>query len=400
MSALFSFVQPFTHMIVRGDFYMNNFIKCLLLTVVTALLSFSLMSAKESEEVLPNAYVLMEAETHTIIEGKNENIRLNAGYLSKLMGLLLIAEDIESGEYSLTDTLTASDSVKGTKGSVIWLESGDNITVEELLKSVIIGNANDAMTVLAERSAGSIESFVMDMNARAFDLGLRDTFFTSPYGYFDENEYTTAHDMAVICCELAKHEVLLPYFSTWRDFVKNGKTELVNENTLARTYERHIGFKACHSDESGYCIAEGGRNESGTTFIVVALGTENEDVSFKTAKKLLKSGFSGYKVTLTMFPDEMMRPLSIRNGVESGVELGIAMQGKVAVSKSSKELRTRVVIPDYITAPVKAGQKVGTAAFYNDDTLVFETDIITKSAVAKLDWYYVFKEMLLNLTVK
>lgn len=379
---------------------MHRYIKFGFLTIAAVILACSLMSAKESDGPPPKAYVLMEAETQTVIEGQNENIRLNAGYLSKLMSLLLVAEDIERGEYSLTDTLTASDSVTGTKGSVIWLESGDTITVEELLKSVIIGNANDAMTVIAERSAGSVETFVMDMNARAFELGLRDTVFTSPYGYYDENECTSAHDMAVICCELAKHEVLLPYFSTWRDFVKNGQTELVNENTLARTYERHIGFKACHSDDSGYCIAEGGRNESGTAFVAVVLGAENDDVSFKTAKKLLKSGFSGYKVMLTMFPDEMMKPLSIRNGVRSSVELGIAAQGKAAIPKESGKLRTRVVIPDYIDAPVRAEQKVGTAAFYNNDTLVFETDIITKSDVAKLDWYYVFKEMLLKLTVK
>lgn len=368
--------------------------------ILAVFLVCSVMSADIPGEKQSKAYILMEAETHRILESQNEDIRLNAGYLSKLMGLLLIAEELDNGEYSLTDTLTASDSVKNTKGSVIWLESGDSLTVEELLKSVIIGNANDAMTVLAEYSAGSIDKFVMDMNAKAFDLGLRDTIFTSPYGYFDEKEYTTAHDMAVICCELSKHECLLPFFSTWRDFVKNGQTELVNENTLARTYDLHIGFKACHSDQSGYCIAEGGRNDNGTTFISVILGAESDDISFKMAKSLIKKGFSGYKVVLTMFPEEMMKPLNIRNGTSQSVEIGLASHGKAAIPKAAGELRTRIVIPDYISAPVKSEQRVGTAAFYNDDTLVFETDIITKSAVDKLDWYYVFRKMLCKLIKK
>ncbi|MCR5601088.1 MAG: serine hydrolase [Ruminococcus sp.] len=376
---------------------MKKIIKSFAIAAAGVFLTFSLISADESCEKAPAAYVLMEAETHSVLEGKNEDMRLNAGYLSKLMGLLLIADDIDSGEYGLTDIVTASDNVKNTKGSVVWLESGDEMSVEELLKSVIIGNANDAMTVLAERSSGSVEQFVMDMNAKAFDLGLRDTVFVSPYGYYNEKEYTTAHDTAIICSELAEHECLLPYFSTWRDFVKNGRTELVSENTLTRTYERHIGFKACHSAESGFCIAEGARNEKGTTFIAIALGAENESVSFGCAKKLLKSGFRGYKVLPTVFLEEMMKPLDIRNGVASSVELTLASQGAAAVPKAAGELRARVVIPDYISAPVKERQKVGTAAFYNEDTLVYETDIITKTAVDRLDWCYVFKNTLYKM---
>lgn len=358
------------------------------------------MGAAESEEPEPKAYVLMEAETHTVLNELNADKRLNGSYLTKLMSVLLIAEDIQNGEYSLADELTASESVTNTKGAVIWLESGDKITVEELLKSVIIGNANDAMTVLAEKSAGSIKSFVMDMNAKAFDLGLRDTRFVSPYGYYSPDEYTTAHDMAVICCQLAEYDFLAPMFTTWRDFVKGGRTELVSENTLTRTYDRHIGFKACHSDEAGYCIAEGGRNENGSTFVSVVLGSENEDISFGTAKRLLRSGFSGYKVTFTMFPDEMLAPVKVKNGTASAVEIYLKEQGKAAVPKGSGELRARVVIPEYLTAPVRIGQPIGTAAFYNDDMLVYETELLTKNAVPKLSYSYVLGKLLEKMMEK
>ena len=257
-----------------------------------------------TEEYKSEAYVLMEADTQTVLEEKNADKRLNAGYLSKLMGILLVAEKISSGEFSTDDVLTASDSVKNTKGAVIWLEQGDKISVEELLKSVIIGNANDAMTVLAERVSGDVATFVMDMNARGFDLGLRNTWFISPYGYYYAEEYTTAHDVAVICSELAKHGFLTKYFSTWRDFVKDGKVELVNENVMSRDYSMHIGFKACHSAESGYCTAEGGRNDSGNTFVAVSLGNDSGESAYSNVKSLLKKGFRNYKVTLTMFPDE------------------------------------------------------------------------------------------------
>ena len=344
-----------------------------------------------------NAYILIEAETKSVIEEHYSDLKLNSGYLTKLMSILLIAESIAEGEMTLSDELTASESVRNTKGSVIWLECGDKITVEEHLKSVIIGNANDALTVLAEKVSGDVGSFVMDMNAKAFDLGMRSTQYISPYGYYNENEYTSAHDMALVCAELTKYDFLTPYFSTWRDFVKDGKVELVSENMLTRKYSRHIGFKSCHSDESGYCIAECGRDESGNTFIAVSLGADSEDTAYDTVLSLLKNAFRKFKVTLTMFPEEMLRPLRVIGGTEAAVEIGLAAQGKVTVPKAQSELRTKVVLPEYLNAPVNIGQPIGCAAFYSGDTLVYETEITVKRDIPSLTFGYVLKNVLLKL---
>lgn len=346
------------------------------------------------------AYILIETGTGTVLEEHNSDMHMNAGYLSKLMSLLLIAEDIETGKFSFDDELTAPQSVYGTKGSVIWLEPGDKLTVDELLKGAVIGNANDAITVLAERSEGSLEAFTARMNSRAFDLGLRNTAFYSPHGYYDEREYTTAHDIAVICSELAKFDFMQSYFKTWRDFIREGQTELVNENTLARTYEQHIGFKASHSDQSGYCIAEGGESEDGTSYIAVVLGAADEDMSFSTAKQLVKKGFSDYRVTVPGFLDELLRPVRVKDGVDMAVEVGLRSQSTIVIPRGVSELSNVIVMPEYVSAPVEKGQKIGTAAFYNGDTLVYETDIITKSNVEKLSYGYIFKKMLLNLIEK
>lgn len=353
---------------------------------------------KEENLPLPASYVLIECRTGTVLREHNMREHLNAGYLSKLMSLLLIAEDIQAEEYALDTELTASQSVMGTKGSVVWLEPGDKMTVEELLKSVIIGNANDALTVLAERSCGDIDSFVMEMNSRAFDLGLRDTAFYSPYGFYDEREYTTAYDMAVICAELQKHDLLLPYFKTWRDFVADEQVELVNENTLSQTYKRHSGFKASHSEQSGYCIAECGSSEDGTAFIAVVLGAENEDISFGNAKQLINSGFSDFKVTDSYFPDEMIKPVKVKNGVESAVELALAEQGSIVIPRGTAQLSMVSVIPDYLDAPLSKGDCVGRAVVYNGKNLVFETDIIVKNDVKKLTFPFLLRKVLLNIT--
>lgn len=380
---------------------MERFMKKILAVFAAAALWLSCsifpeVSAGESDLI----YILTESETGTVLEENRSDEKVNAGYLTKLMSLLLVAEDIETGKYSLETELTASQTVYGTKGAVVWLEPGDKMTVDELLKAVIIGNANDAMTVLAERSEQSVESFVSRMNSEAFDYGLRDSAFYSPYGYYDEREYTTAHDLAVICSHLAEYSFLEPYFKTWRDFIKEEQTELVNENTLARTYDRHIGFKAAHSEQSGYCIAEGGRSEEGTVFIAVILGAPDEDTSFSTAKNLVKKGFSDYKVTVPGFLDELMRPVKVRNGVDSAVELRLKSQRAVVVPRGVSELSNVVVIPEYVSAPLEKGQKIGTAGFYNGDTLVYETDIVAANDVERLTLWYVFKKMLLNLIEK
>ncbi len=346
------------------------------------------------------AYILIEAETGTVLEEHNADVQMNAGSMTKLMSLLLVAEDTETGKYALDTELTASQSVQGTKGAVIWLEPGDKLTADELLKGAIIGNANDALTVLAERSERSLEDFTARMNSEAFDMGLRNTAFYSPHGYFDEREYTTAHDLAVICSKLVKFKQLEPYFKTWRDFIKEGQTELVNENTLARTYDRHIGFKAAHSEQSGYCIAEGGRDENGTTYIAVILGADSEETSLPAAKKLVKKGFSDYRVTVPGFLDELLRPVKVRNGVDSAVEVGLRSQNTIVIPKGVRELSNVVVIPEFVDAPLRKNQKIGTVAFYSGDSLVYETDIIVKNDVKKMSYGYVFKELLLNLIEK
>ncbi len=370
----------------------------LIMTLLCALLVIPVSASAESAKPYENAnaYVLMEMTTETVLAEKNGDKQYNCGYLSKLMSLLLIAEDIETGRYLLSTELTASKSVEGTKGAVIWLEPGDKITVEELLKSVIIGNANDAMTVLAEKSEQTTEKFVMRMNSEAFDLGMRNTAFYSPYGSADEREYSTAHDIGIVCCRLARYEFLREYFRTWRDFVKEGKTELVSENSLARTYDRHIGFKACHSDMSGHCVAEGGMNEGGTCYISVILGAEDTDTALSGAKKLVNTGFHDYKVTATMFPDEMMRPLNVKGGTEETVPVRIRSQERIVVPRGVKELCTVTVLPEYVSAPLKKGQRIGTAGFYSEKELVCETDIIVDDDVEALSYSYILSKMLLN----
>ena len=352
--------------------------------------------AAEEPEIPAAAYALMEAETGTLLLESHSGDRLPCGAMAKLMTAYLAAEQLEQENWTADTVLTATDAVTGTKGAVIWLTAGEEMTVGDLLKGLIVGNANDAAIVLAAAVSGDTETFVMDMNACAFDLGMRDTWFTSPWGSPDDGAYTTAADLARLCCALAKQECLREYFRIWRDFLRGDATELVNENTFARTDETSIGFKACHSEKEGFSIAAGAER-SQMQCVAVVLGCGDTDSRFTLAKQLLRKGFSGWKVVQPGFSGEFLYPVQVRGGVERAV---LAEPGKLkglAIPRSCGELETVMVLPRYVQAPVRKGQKLGQAAFYQGDTLLYETDVAAAAAVDVRNYWDTLREITVKM---
>ncbi len=340
--------------------------------------------------------LLMETETGAVIKESGGYDKTAQGTLNKLMTVLLAAEEIESGNLKMDMELTVSSSVEGIKGAVIWLMPGENITVEELLKAIIIGNANDASIVIAEEIGGSEEEFVDMMNARAFELGMRNTAFRNAAGYDCDGQYSTAYDVALLCRELLKHEFLYSIMTTWTDTVRNGQTEVVNENKLVRSYDGITGLKAAHSDESGYCLALSAQR-NGKSYIAVVLGSCDEDERFSAAKSLMSVGFSSYKLTTPSFSGEFIRPLEVKGGVDRAVEITTGNLSGLVVPENNGEIETVIFMPEYLYAPIKKGQKVGTVGFYNGDTLLHETDLITENAVKKVTFIDSLDNILHNM---
>ncbi len=355
-------------------------------------------NAAHAEEETPKAaaYVLMECSTGKILDEENSSLRLPAGTMVKLMTAFLVGEKLESGQWNADTEFTVSDCVNGTKGAVIWLMSGEVMTVGDLLKGLIIGNANDAAAVFAEKISGSRDDFVMDMNARAFDLGMNDTRFTSPDGFNDDDSYSTARDLGILCCALSDMECLSEYFTTWRDFLRDGGTELVNENTFARTYEGIIGWKASHSDSTGWCIAAGAEKNDMKCAAIV-LGAGDEDSRFALSRQLLKDGFSKYVLTLPGFSSEFMKPVTVRGGVSENVDVEAEGLSGLVVPKADTSLKTVLVLPKYICAPVEKGRRVGSIAFYNGDTLLLETDLVAAENVEAMTIRTAVEKMLVKL---
>ncbi len=338
------------------------------------------------------AYVLIEAETGCILKSEYAEEKRPVGSLAKLMTAYLTAQAIEKQEISPDTVMTAGESVSGMKGAVIWLKPGDSITIRELLLGLLTGNANDAAAVLADRISGSADKFVMDMNAAAFDLGMKSTRFTSPQGFDDAQAYSTANDMARLCCAVLKCPELQECLSTWRTFILNDTVELVNENSLTRTMQNSRGLKASHSPESGYSIAAAAESE-GMVCTAIVLNAPDEDTRLTLTKKLLNAGFSQYQVTLPAFAEEFLRPLKIRGGTEASVLLELSSLPALTVS-SGAQIQAVMVLPDYVQAPVRYHQKVGTVYFYQDKTLLCECGLLASEAIPEMTMHSAFRRVL------
>lgn len=343
-----------------------------------------------------HAYVLLEARTGQLLLEENSSESLPMGTMAKLMTMLLTAEALESGALSENTAVTASPAANAQKGASIWLMPGEKMTVGDLLRGMIIGNANDAAVALAEAVSGTEEQFVMDMNARGFELGLRSTVFTCASGLSEEGQVTTAADLGRLCCKLTEYPVLTPYMTTWRTFLRGEQTELVNENTLVRSYDGLLGMKAGHGERTGYTLAAAAQRGDGI-YVAVVLGCQEDADRFSIAKTLLSKGFGSYQVTTPAFSGEFLKPLQVLHGTDTAVEVEAQGLTGITVPKGNAGLQTVLVLPEYVEAPVSKGQQLGTAAFYQGDIYLYEVPLTAASSVPRLTFSRAFLRLLDNM---
>ena len=241
--------------------------------------------------------VLMEAATGRVLYEQNADESLPPASVTKVMTLLLVMEALEKGNIALDQMLTTSDNAASMGGSQIFLEVGEQMRVEDLLKSVIISSANDAAVVLAEAIAGSEESFVAMMNSRAAELGMKNTHFENTNGLDDTvtNHVTSARDIAIMSRALIAHEKILEYSSIWMDTVRNGEFGLTNTNRLVRFYSGATGLKTGSTSKAKFCISATAKRD-GMHLIAVIMGAPTRDIRNAEAAKLLDWGFANYSL--------------------------------------------------------------------------------------------------------
>lgn len=367
---------------------------CLLAALVVLFSQpFGALAMSEEEVKAPSA-VLMEAQTGKILYEKNDHEQRACASITKVMTLLLVMEALDSGKIGLNDTVTTSEHAASMGGSDIWLEPGETMSVDDMLKATVIASANDAAVALAEYVAGSEDEFVAQMNQRAKELGMNETVFKNVNGLDEDGHVTSAYDIALMSRELIKHQKIFDYTKTWMDNVRDGKTQLVNTNKLLKSYQGITGLKTGTTGKAGSCIsATAERN--GVSLIAVVLGSPSTSDRFNSAATLLDYGFANWSVTKPQIPPEANMPIAVANGMEATVEPSVNTEESILVPKGKAgEITSKVSINSEIRAPVEEGQVLGKITYSLGNEVLKESKIRAKKAVEPITFHSAFSLLL------
>jgi D-alanyl-D-alanine carboxypeptidase (penicillin-binding protein 5/6) len=331
----------------------------------------------------PYAELLFELDTNTVLYEYNSEKTLSVGVLNKLMTVLIAAKAIESGDINLSDTAIAPSSSR-IKGASVWLEPGDEITIDELLRAVIIGNANDAAVTLISAVTSDVNDYMKKCNDIITSLSLTSTSFTNEHGYLEpENQLSSAADISKMITALSKYDFLSEYFTVKLDYIRDGKAQLVSSNKLLRSDET-LGYKSGFSKVSGYCLA-GAVERNGTKYGVILLGFEDEDKMYSRAKVLLEHGFSAYTSITPEIPADLPDTVSVKGSLYESVPVSVATPQKIIVKKDDAgKLEAVICLPDYIYAPVKKGDTVGEIHYYLNGSVIYRLTLHASEDIPKL----------------
>lgn len=372
--------------------------KKLIGALLAALCLLALLPTTADAVELPltsRAALLMEKTTGQILFAQNEHEALEPASVTKIMTLLLTMDAIDSGALSYDDVVTVSANAAGMGGSQVFLAEGEKITVEELLKSVCVSSGNDAAVALAEKVSGVTELFVEQMNNRAKGLGMDDTHFVNCTGLTAKGHVTSAYDIALMSRELlTRHPDIRRFTTIWTDTIRGGAFGLANTNKLIRFYDGATGLKTGYTASAGYCISATAERE-GMELIAVIMKGETADKRNTDAKALLNYGFSTYAL-VSAAPEEPLPALPVSMGQTEQVSLTLPEEGVTALVEKGRvsALERRVDLPSSLTAPVAAGQTVGTLTLLGGETEVLTVPILAAEDVPRRSWSGLFAQLL------
>ena len=372
--------------------------KKLIGALLAALCLLALLPTTADAVELPltsRAALLMEKTTGQILFAQNEHEALEPASVTKIMTLLLTMDAIDSGALSYDDVVTVSAYAAGMGGSQVFLAEGEKITVEELLKSVCVSSGNDAAVALAEKVSGVTELFVEQMNNRAKGLGMDDTHFVNCTGLTAKGHVTSAYDIALMSRELlTRHPDIRRFTTIWTDTIRGGAFGLANTNKLIRFYDGATGLKTGYTASAGYCISATAERE-GMELIAVIMKGETADKRNTDAKALLNYGFSTYAL-VSAAPEEPLPALPVSMGQAEQVSLTLPEEGVTALVEKGRvsALERRVDLPSSLTAPVAAGQTVGTLTLLDGETEVLTVPILAAEDAPRRSWSGLFAQLL------
>jgi D-alanyl-D-alanine carboxypeptidase (penicillin-binding protein 5/6) len=346
-------------------------------------------SVTELKISAPSA-ILMEKETGKVIYEKNADDKLEPASVTKVMTILLIVEAIENGKITLDDMITTSAYAASMGGSQVYLEEGEQMSVREMLKCIVVASANDCAVAMAEHLSGTESVFVARMNERAAELGMKNTVFHNCTGLMDDRDHvTTARDIAIMSRELINHSMIKEFTKIWMDTVRNGEFGLSNTNKLIYYYSGATGLKTGFTSRSMYCLSATAERD-GVEYIAVIMHAETSADRFESAKTLLSYAFANYTL-ISASPDKALLPIEVELGKVSHVQPVIQGNDKLLIEKNTiSDITKDVEIAEKLEAPVTAGQNIGTLTVKSGENLLGEYQIVAGDNVGRLTWGDIF----------
>ena len=341
----------------------------------------------------------MDAKTGTVLYSYNMNERFAPASVTKIMTLILVFEAIENGILSLNTELTVSEHAASMGGSQVFLEPGETMSVDELLKCVIVASANDAAVTLAEHVFGSEEAFVSAMNEKAIELGMENTTFENVTGLDDDvsNHLTTALDIGIMSRELLKYDKVKEYTTIWIDSIRGGEFTLTNTNRLVRYYKGITGLKTGSTSAAGFCISASAKRGN-TELIAVIMGAETSKLRNEYATKLLDYGFANYSTYLD--ENESYGCVKVTHGVAEWVEVFSNEISLLENKGNETKIEKEVVLPKSVEAPILKNQAIGKIVYRLNGSVIFENNLYAANAVEKINIRGYVLKIFLNIFIK
>ncbi len=359
---------------------MKRGIFALLLALTVSMLS---LRAGANDFGVPSC-ILMEASTGKVLYEYNPDEALPPASVTKIMTLLVVMDAIEAGKLSLDEVIRVSEYAASMGGSQVYLEAGEEMSVSELIKCVVVSSANDAAVALAERVGGSEEKFVTMMNERAAALGMTNTSFKNTNGLDDtaEGHLTSARDIATMSRELInRHPEILEYSSIWMDTIRGGAFGLTNTNRLIRFYRGANGLKTGSTSKAKFCISATAERD-GTQLIAVIMAAESRDARNEAAKKLLDYGFANWEA-VHLLPEEL-EPIEVIGSAEGVVSVSYPELSVVVEKGGASRIERVIELPERLSAPIEAFCEVGRVEYRLDGEVIGEAVIRSDSAVERI----------------
>jgi len=341
--------------------------------------------------------ILIEQHSGQILYERNSHEQLRPASVTKVMSILLIMEAIDSGTLSYTDKIPCTETAAAMGGSQIWLDVREELTVAEMLKAICVVSANDCTVAMAEYLCGSQEAFVEKMNAKAQELGMKDTSFKNCHGLDEDGHLTSAHDIALMSKELlTKHPDITKYTTIWMDSLRDGKSQLVNTNKLIRNYKGITGLKTGSTSLALYNLSASATRE-GLSLIAVIMKGPTSAIRFSDAQKLLDYGFSNYSYKSFANQNEVIKSVTVTKGVNQEVNAIYETSPAFLIKKGDESnINYEVSLANTVQAPVYEGQLLGTVKYFLNDTELGIVNLVAESSVNEVGLLNMNKHIFTN----